>query len=134
MPKTPGVGRRRADDALLLALACGAQVEAAAAKAGVSSATAFRRLKDAEFRARLDAARADMVARATAMLTAAAMEAVKTLLDLQGVKQPPATRLGAAKSVLEIGNRLRTEVDLAARLGALERALGLPPAVATGGP
>lgn len=134
MPKTPGVGRKRADDALILALACGAQVEAAAAKAGVSSATAFRRLKDPEFKARLDAARADMVTRATAMLTAAAMEAVKTLLDLQGTKQPPATRLGAAKSVLEIGNRLRTEVDLAARLGALERALGLLPPAPAGGP
>jgi hypothetical protein len=128
VPKTPGVGRKRADDALILALACGAQVEAAAAKAGVSAATAFRRLKDPAFMARLDAARRDMVERATSMLTAAAMEAVKTLLDLQGIKQPPATRLGAAKSVLEIGNRLRTENDLAARLAALERTLGMRPA------
>jgi hypothetical protein len=125
MPTSPGVGRRRADDALILALACGAQVEAAAAKAGVSSATAFRRLKEPAFKARLDAARAEMVARATAMLTAAAMEAVKTLLDLQGHKQPPATRLGAARSVLELGSKLRTENDLAARLEAAERALGL---------
>jgi hypothetical protein len=73
-----------------------------------------------------------MVQRAMAMLTAAAMEAVKTLLDLQGGKQPPATRLGAARSVLEIGNKLRTENDLVARLEAAERALGLRPAV--GGP
>jgi hypothetical protein len=125
MSTQSGVGRRRADDALVMALACGATVEAAAAKAGVSSATAFRRLKDPEFKARVDAARAEMVQRVTAMLTAAAMEAVKTLLDLQGGKQPPATRLGAARSVLEIGNRLRTENDLAARLEAAERALGL---------
>ncbi len=120
-------GRKRADDALLLALACGATVEAAAAKAGVGLTTAYRRLKNVAFRARLDATRADMLQRATAMLTAAAMEAVKTLLDLQGNKQPPATRLGAAKSVLEIGNRLRTEVDLVGRLEAMERALGLRP-------
>jgi hypothetical protein len=66
-----------------------------------------------------------MVQRATAMLTAAAMEAVKTLLDLQASKQPPATRLGAARSVLELGSKLRTENDLAARLEAAERALGL---------
>jgi hypothetical protein len=124
MPKEHA-GRRRADDALILALACGATVEAAAAKAGVGLTTAYRRLRDPTFKARLEAARTEMVARATAMLTAAAMEAVKTLLDLQASKQPPATRLGAAKSVLEIGNRLRTEVDLVARLEAAERALGL---------
>ena len=127
MSNKPGVGRKRADDALMMALACGATVEAAAAKAGISSATAFRRLQDPAFKARVDAARAEMVQRATAMLTAAAMEAVKTLLDLQGNKQPPATRLGAARSVLEIGSRLRTENDLAARLEVAERALGLRP-------
>jgi transposase len=126
-------GRRRADDKLILALAGGETVEAAAAKAGISLTTAYRRLKDPAFRARLDAARADMVRQATAMLTAAATEAVNTLLDLQSKECPPPTRLGAAKSILEIGNRLRTEVDLAARLQALERALGLMPPTATGG-
>jgi transposase len=125
----PQKGKRYADDALVLALACGASAEAAAQKCGVSLKTAYRRLADPAFRAKLDAARADMVQRATAMLTAAAMEAVKTLLDLQGGKQPPATRLGAAKSILEIGNKLRTENDLVARLEAAERALGLRPPV-----
>ena len=126
-------GRRRADDTLILALTGGATVEVAAAKAGVSLTTAYRRLKDLAFRARLDAARSDMVRQATAMLTAAATGAVNTLLDLQTKDCPPPTRLGAAKSVLEIGNRLRTEVDLAARLEALERALGLSSPAATGG-
>src|SRR4051812_37627735 len=98
MPKSP-TGRSRADEALTLALACGATVEAAAAKAGVSPTTAFRRLKDPEFQQRLQRARAEMVQRATAMLTAAAMEAVKTLLDLQGKACPATTRLGAAKAV-----------------------------------
>jgi succinylglutamate desuccinylase len=124
MPKSP-TGRHRADDALILALACGAQVEAAAAKASVSPATAFRRLKDPEFQAKLQTARTEMVQRATAMLTAAAMEAVKTLLDLQGKTCPATTRLGAAKAVLEIGSRLRTENELISRLEAAERALGL---------
>src|SRR5262245_26107293 len=123
MPRN--TGRRRADDILLLALASGETVEAAAQKAGISQATAYRRLKDPTFSARLAAARADLVTRATAMLTAAAVEAVKTLLDLQGDGAPPATRLGAARSVLEIGSRLRVENDLVARLEATERALGL---------
>jgi hypothetical protein len=117
-------GRKSADDALAVAVACGSTVEAAAAKAGVSPKTAYKRMADPAFQERLGQVRAEMVGRATAMLTAAAMEAVKTLLDLQGKTVPASVRLGAAKAVLEIGNRLRLEGDLLARLEALEATLG----------
>jgi hypothetical protein len=117
-------GRKSADDALAVAIACGSTVEAAAAKAGVSPKTAYKRMADPEFQRRLTQVRAEMVGRATAMLTAAAMEAVKTLLDLQGKTVAASARLGAAKAVLEIGNRLRLEGDLLARLEALEAGLG----------
>ena len=39
-------GRKNADDAVLLALACGATVAQAAHRAGVSERTVYRRLKD----------------------------------------------------------------------------------------
>ena len=118
-------GRKSADDALAVAIACGSTVEAAAQKAGVSTRTAFKRMADPAFQQRLGRVRAEMVGRATAMLTAAAMEAVKTLLDLQGKTVPASSRLGAAKAVLEVGNRLRLEGELLGRMEALERALGL---------
>jgi hypothetical protein len=118
-------GRKAADDALAVALACGATAEAAAQKAGVSRKTAFRRLADPAFQKKLADARADMVGRATGMLTAAALEAVKTLLDLQGKAVPPSSRLGAARAVLELGNRLRLEGEVVGRLAAIEQALGL---------
>jgi hypothetical protein len=117
-------GRKSADDALAVAIACGSTVEAAAAKAGVSSKTAYKRMADPAFQRRLAQVRTEMVGRATAMLTAAAMEAVKTLLDLQGKTVAASARLGAAKAVLEIGNRLRLEGDLLVRLEALEATLG----------
>jgi hypothetical protein len=44
---------RRADDILLMALTCGATVEVAAGKAGVSAATAYRRLQELVFGRRL---------------------------------------------------------------------------------
>lgn len=118
-------GRHRADDVLVLALACGETVAAAAQKAGVSEATVYRRLNEADFVARLKAAKAELIARATALLTAAAVEAVRTLRRLQRAKAPPAVRLGAARAVLELGSKLRTEGDLTARVEAAERALGL---------
>jgi hypothetical protein len=113
-------GRRAADDKLLLTLACGATAEAAARQAGVSERTVYNRLADPAHRGRLQAVRADVLARAAGALTAAATEAVRTLLDLQKPSVPPATRLGAARAVLELGLRVREAVDLEARIAALE--------------
>jgi hypothetical protein len=109
------------DDALLLSLACGATPEVAAQKAGVCVTTVYRRLRNPEFVKKLREARSEMMQRATAMLTAAAMEAVKTLLDLQAKSAPAATRLGAARSILELGSKLRHELELTARIEALEQ-------------
>jgi hypothetical protein len=75
-------GRRHVDDQLIMTLACGATVEAAAQKAGVSRATVQRRLRNPEFCARLHEARSEMVKRASGTLTAAGTEAIKTLLSL----------------------------------------------------
>jgi hypothetical protein len=108
------------DDSLILALACGATAEAAAAKAGVSRRTVFRRLSDDDFRRRLRGARQEMVERASGMLTAASMEACRTLLSLMEGQSPHSARLGAAKAILELGVRLRDLTEIEARLAALE--------------
>ncbi|WP_439630645.1 hypothetical protein [Gemmata sp.] len=114
--------RKKNEDALLLALACGATVEAAARQCNLTDRTIYRRLSEPAFKDRLQALRTDMVARAAGMLTAAAGEAVRTLLQLQ--KDAPATvRLGAARAVLELGMKLREVADLEARMAALEARL-----------
>jgi hypothetical protein len=113
-------GKRNADQRLLLALACGATVEQAARQVGISESTAYRRLADPDFLRRLQKLRGDMVRRTAGALTAAATEAVRTLLDLLKPPAPPAARLGAARSVLEIGVKLREVADLEERLTALE--------------
>jgi AcrR family transcriptional regulator len=120
----PQRGRRNADQALLTALACGATVEAAARNAGVSQATVYRRLQDRDFQQRVQQVRSDMVQRTAGMLTAAAMEAVKTLLELQKAPAPAAVRLGAARSVIELGTKLRETAEFEERLAALEQQMG----------
>jgi hypothetical protein len=117
----PQRGRRNVDDVLLMTLACGATAEVAAQKAGVSRATVQRRLQNPAFRTRLQEFQADMVKRTAGMLTAASMEAVKTLLELQKTPAPPAVRLGAARSVIELGTKLRETAEFEARLAALEQ-------------
>jgi hypothetical protein len=114
-------GRRNVDDLLLLTLACGATAEAAAQQAGVSRATVQRRLQETEFQQRLQQIRSDMLQRTSGMLTAAGGESVKTLVILQRETAPFAVRLGAARSVLELGTKLRETAEFEARLAALER-------------
>jgi hypothetical protein len=117
-------GRKNADEALLLSLACGSSTEKAAADAGVSPRTVHRRMADAAFRARLHEMRGEMLKRAGGALSAAALRAVQTLLSLQDRDQPAGVRLGAARAILELGLRIREAGELEDRLVALEQQVG----------
>jgi transposase-like protein len=112
--------RKKAEDKLLLALACGATVESAARECGISARTVYRRLTDPRFRRRLQALRGDMVQRTAGTLTAASSEAVRTLLELLKPAVAANTRLGAARAVLESGVKLRELAEFEERLAALE--------------
>jgi len=115
-------GKKILDERLVMALACGATVEAAAQATGMHKRTVYRRLEDPAFRQRLQQARGEMVQRTAGMLTAAAGESVKALLALLKEGTPPAVRLGAARAVLEIGMKVREVAELEQRLAALEAA------------
>ena len=112
--------RRRADPALIAALATGATVVQAAANSGVSERTVYRRLKDPAFGKRIEAARADMVKRLAALLISAALFAAKTLVDLQNATTPAAVRRNAARDIIELSQKLREITVLEKRLVALE--------------
>jgi hypothetical protein len=120
----PQRGRRSADDLLMMALACGATLENAARQAGISESTVRRRIKDQEFQRKITVLRWDMVQRAVGMVTAAMGESVKTLIVLQKETVPSSSRLGAARTMLEIGLKLREQNDLEQRLAAMEERLG----------
>ena len=114
---------KKADQALLQALACGATVENAARKAGISERTAYRRLHNPAFVQQLDQLRAEMVQRTAGMLTGAGLGAVKTLVDLQqDATVPSATRRG----VLQLAIKYRETAELEQRVAALEAGLANP--------
>src|SRR5262245_23287575 len=117
---TLGRKRKGSDEKLLLALACGATVEAATRQAGLSVRSVYRRLDDAAFQRRLRGLRAQMLERAGGMLTAAALESAKALLELQKPGVQDAVRLGAARAVLELGIKIRELVDIEQRLALVE--------------
>jgi hypothetical protein len=117
--------RKKTRHDLLMALTCGATVAQAADKTGLSERTVYRCLADPSFRAELDQLRADMVQRSAGMLTAASLEAIKTVVGLLGSNASEQVRHGAARTILQYGVRLRELAELQARLASLEATLGV---------
>jgi hypothetical protein len=111
--------KRKAEAALVQTLACGASPEAAGQTAGLSRRTVFRRLADPAFRAEVDAVRAEMLRRTADIISAAGPSAIKTLVKLQEAAASEGVRLGAARSILEIGCKVRENVALQEQFAAL---------------
>jgi len=114
-------GRRNGDSALIAGLAAGAKVEDAARSAGMSGRTAYRRLEDPAFRRRVSEARGQALERALGRLADTSGAAAETLAALLSAESETA-RLGAARSILELGSKLRESAELEARIAALEAA------------
>jgi hypothetical protein len=116
-------GRQNADEVLALALASGQTVRGAAELAQVSERTARRRWADPMFRRRVTELRAEMVGSAVGKLADAAGMAADRLRELLSA-QSEAVALSAARSILELGTRLREATEVEERLSALEDRLG----------
>ena len=110
----------RGDEALLQALARGVSVKAAAAEAGVSVRTVYRRLANPGFQKRLTALRDELITSALGELVGCAASAVHTLEELLS-ERDARIRLGAVRLVLEQVLKLREALTLEQRLQALER-------------
>lgn len=109
------------DEPLLLALARGLTVRDAANEADISEATAWRRLRDQGFVKRLIAIRSELWSAALTGLSDAATRAVSVLVELLK-SEDEAMRLKAATKIVELGSKLRSDVETDARLTALENA------------
>jgi hypothetical protein len=112
-------GRKSADQAIIIALAAGRTVARAAQAACVAETTVYRRLRNPQFRRRVNEVRAAFTERALARLAAASTTAVGTLQRLLKAKSE-AVRLSAARSILELGTKLRETVEFEERIIRLE--------------
>ncbi len=87
---------------VLTALLHHGAVRSAAKEAGVSEATVFRYLQDAEFQRRYRAARAAVVDAAIALMQRLCANAVSTLdTVMHDTEAPASARVSAAKTILE---------------------------------
>jgi hypothetical protein len=117
-----GGDRRHADEALALALACGGTIEGAAAHAKVSERTAYRRLKDPAFRAKVDQVRSDLLDRAVGKLLALGGIAADKLQALLA-SNTERVQLGAVRTALEHLFKGAEQQTLAKQLEALRAEL-----------
>lgn len=111
--------RQRAQ--LIVALLQDARMEKAAASIGISTTTAWRMFKTPEFVQEYRKARSDAFAQSLRQLQQASEVAVTAVVKmLNDPKVPPATRLQAAKLVLESGGRSFEVEEVWSRLHRLE--------------
>lgn len=103
----------------VLCLLAGGSVADAAERVGVSERTMRRWVAGEAFQAALRAEARAQAREATSLLFAAQAEAVRALRDCLSAESP-ATRVRAARALLEVGLRYATD-DLEERLTELER-------------
>ncbi|HEY7157970.1 MAG TPA: hypothetical protein VH575_28700 [Gemmataceae bacterium] len=111
----PGGSKKAADAALVAHLAAGVSPAAAAKLAGVSEATAYRRLADPDFRQRVEKARSDFWDRALGIMSNGAAESAIVLRKLLR-SDDERIKLQAAKTLLEQGIKVRDLVDTVRRV------------------
>jgi len=96
-------------------------VAEAARQAGIAERTAYTYLNDPNVQAALGRGLDDELADATRLVTAAVGEALSTLSAiLKDQSAPAASRVAAARLILDAGPRYRQTFDLSTRLAILE--------------
>ncbi len=118
-------GRHATDDLLVRALAAGATIDTAAAFAKVSRRTAFRRMRDPDFRRRVADERDQLLQAASAQLVANMNRAVRRLVGLLDAPDDR-VKLRASVAIVDGALKARDAVDVAERLRALEDQRGHP--------
>jgi len=118
-----GEKRSRKEDLALAALISEPTLGEAAKKAGIGEVTLWRWMQDPVFQDKYRTARRQAVSQAITQLQKISSEAVKTLREVMNDKEtPPASRVTAAKAVLEMAIKAVEVEDLAVRIEALEKA------------
>ena len=115
-----GKSRHNRDRIIIEALARGEGQTSAATLAGCSVSTIRRRLDDAEFRARVEKFRAEMLDAAAGKLGSTVVKAVSTLESLLSSETPPAVRMASAKAIVEFALKTREILSWEKRLSDLE--------------
>lgn len=113
---------RQAADARLIELLARGETQASAATAlGISPRTVSRPLSDSAFLDELNTFRQQMFDSAAGQASDLMTEAIAALRDLLKSETPPATKLSAARAVMDYSLRLNEQITLATKVSELEK-------------
>jgi hypothetical protein len=110
------------DAAFAAAIAAGCTIAEAAAAAGFSERTGHRRIASNDIRGRVARVRAQILERASGLLSEGMAESANVLRALLK-SESEGVRLKAAVEVFKLGLATRDQTDLAARMEEIERRL-----------
>ena len=112
------------DIAIIEALSAGASTTDAATAAGVSAATAYRRMARANFRVALAEARAGLWKPDAEKLRAEVSKSIDRLVAIRDDESAhKSTLIRAAVAIIELALKLHETVEVESRLAAIEAAL-----------
>ena len=114
--------QRKGEAKLIVALAGGATVRAAAIAAGIAERTAYRYLEILDFRQAVLKARSAMIDQAAGRLAQTSTKAAATLRKLLD-SDDERVKGAAAEKILRLGTQLRDSNELAERISRLEEAV-----------
>jgi AcrR family transcriptional regulator len=118
-----GPSRARARELVATGLAAGTPVNQIAAANGLTERTIYNWLRESEFRARVNELRNRAVENAISLLASNMSLAAQTLVALLADSTPPANRVQAARTLLEMAFKAREVVEFEERLRAVEERL-----------
>jgi len=119
-PDRPGGRKERKISLFIANLLTHATVEQAASAAGVSTASAWRYMRDESILLRVRAACRDSLRQSQSLLQAAAVESVERLREILRDGETQSLQLSAAKTILELGLKAVELGDIDERLAKLE--------------
>lgn len=117
-----GEKKDRTKEKAIVALLTEPTVKQAAEKAGIGVATLFRWMNDTEFDAQYQEAKNLAFSQAINRLqqsTGKAVDTLNTVMD--DADAPPASRVSAAKTILELGIKVREQDEFEKRISELEK-------------
>ncbi|HPF44458.1 MAG TPA: hypothetical protein PKV15_07140 [Syntrophomonadaceae bacterium] len=123
-PKGHGEKQSRKQEIFIAFLLTEPNIREAAKKAGIGETTGFRWLQEPAFQDQYREARRMAVSQAISQIQQASTEAVQTLRTVMADEEaPPASRVSAAKAVLEMSLKAVELDDLGRRVEKLEESI-----------
>jgi hypothetical protein len=114
----------RKDELIISALLCNPTVKKAAAICKVSEAQIYARLRDAEFKAKYDRARRELLAQSTAYLQGITGEALQKMYEIMNDPDAaPQVQLNAANAIASNSLKMTEQADILAQLEELKKAV-----------